>query len=138
MVVADSNCLVVEDVITSGSSVLETVSVLQDAGVGVSQAVVLLDREQGGRSNIEERGVAVTSLMTLSRLLAFLVDANKVAVETVATVTKFLSHTGSIPIPNGVLIPNHVPVPNHAPIAAAPHVSCIMSRYVFILLMWHF
>ena len=100
VVVANSNCLVVEDIITTGSSVLETVSVLQDIGVGVSRAVVLLDREQGGQENIEKRGVAVTSVMTLSQLITFLLDASKITKETVAVVTDFLSNNSSIPLPN--------------------------------------
>ncbi len=100
VLVANSNCLVVEDVITTGSSVLETVGVLQDVGVGVSRAVVLLDREQGGRRNIEKRGVAVTSVMTLSQLVAFLVDASKISVETVAMVTDFIANNSNVPLPN--------------------------------------
>lgn len=98
--VANSNCLVVEDVITTGSSVLDTVHVLQDVGVGVSHAVVLLDREQGGRGNIEKEGVAVTSVMTLSQLVTFLLDADKITMDTVAMVKAFLSSHGDVPLPN--------------------------------------
>ena len=35
-----------EDVVTSGGSVADTVTVLRDQGMKVSQCVVLLDREQ--------------------------------------------------------------------------------------------
>ena len=39
-------CLIVEDVITSGGSVADTVKVLRDHGMMVIDCVVLLDREQ--------------------------------------------------------------------------------------------
>ncbi|KAJ8970244.1 hypothetical protein NQ317_017606 [Molorchus minor] len=42
------NCLIVEDVVTSGSSILETVRDLEDIGIKCSDAIVLLNREQGG------------------------------------------------------------------------------------------
>ena len=98
--VAGSNCLVAEDVITTGSSVLETVRVLQDVGVGVSHAVVLLDREQGGRGNINSRGVEVMSVMTLSQLMGFLLEAGKVSTETVDIVRAFITEHSALPLPD--------------------------------------
>ena len=54
---AGSQCLVVEDVVTTGGSVMETSHALKEVGVGVSLAVVLLDREQGGRGNLQQAGI---------------------------------------------------------------------------------
>ena len=50
-------CLVVEDVISSGGSILETVASLEKEGILVKMAVVLLDREQGADRNLRERGI---------------------------------------------------------------------------------
>ena len=43
--------------VTTGSSVLETVEVLKGIGLKVNSAVVLLNREQGGSDNLAKRGI---------------------------------------------------------------------------------
>ena len=44
------NCLLVEDVITSGKSLLETIPEIEQEDLKVSDIVVVLDREQGGNN----------------------------------------------------------------------------------------
>lgn len=71
-------CVIVEDVVTTGSSVLETAKDLAGEGLKVEEAVVILDREQGGRKNLEANGIRMKSLYTLSSLTKYLLDTGKV------------------------------------------------------------
>ena len=114
--VAGSSCLVVEDVVTSGGSVLETCHALQTVGVGVAHAVVLLDREQGGRGNLQREGVQLTSVLTMTQLLEHLQCAGKITMETTKMVKKFLSENAVISVPKSAVAGNsthHPPSPAH-------------------------
>jgi orotate phosphoribosyltransferase len=67
----DDKILLVEDVITTGSSILETVAILENHGLVVHDIVIFLDREQGGVQRLQELGYAVHVVMKLSELLAY-------------------------------------------------------------------
>ena len=65
--------VVIDDLITSGDSVLETIAAVKAAGLHVHDAVVLIDREQGGREMLARQGYRVQPVMTLRQLLEHLV-----------------------------------------------------------------
>ncbi|XP_006869434.1 PREDICTED: uridine 5'-monophosphate synthase [Chrysochloris asiatica] len=83
-------CLIIEDIVTSGSSVLETVEVLQKEGLKVTDAIVLLDREQGAREILEAHGIRLHSVCTLSKMLEILEQQKKIDAEMVGRVKKFI------------------------------------------------
>lgn len=61
--------LIVDDVLTSGGSVLKAIAAARDAGLKVTDALVIVDRkEQDGRARIEATGVRVLSLLTIDDL----------------------------------------------------------------------
>lgn len=62
-------CVIIEDVVTSGGSILQTIADLEQAGLVVEDVIVVVDRQQGGREALESRGYALHSLFTLSELL---------------------------------------------------------------------
>ncbi|XP_063629487.1 uridine 5'-monophosphate synthase-like [Cydia splendana] len=80
-------CLVVEDVVTSGGSLLETVSTLRHEGLSVTDAVVVLDREQGGATVLKRNGVTAHSLFTMSELVKILKDTGRLTDEIVEMVS---------------------------------------------------
>jgi orotate phosphoribosyltransferase len=60
--------VVVDDVITTGGSTLKAIDAIEEAGGKVVFALVLVDREEGGRAAIEKRGVPVYALFAKSDL----------------------------------------------------------------------
>ncbi|MDB6076366.1 MAG: orotate phosphoribosyltransferase [Akkermansiaceae bacterium] len=61
--------IVVDDVITTGGSTLKAIEVIERDGGKVAFALVLVDREEGGRQAIEARGIPVLALYSRSTLL---------------------------------------------------------------------
>ena len=64
--------VVVDDLITSGDSLLETIATVKAAGMKVYDALVLIDREQGGREMLAHQGYRVHAVMTLTEVLDIL------------------------------------------------------------------
>lgn len=87
---AGQNVLVVEDLVTSGSSVFETIEPLQLEGLKVSDIVVLVDREQGGRKHLSEKGYNLHSVITISEMLDVLETEGKLDKEMVTKVKQFI------------------------------------------------
>ncbi|MBA3661387.1 MAG: orotate phosphoribosyltransferase [Gammaproteobacteria bacterium] len=46
------SCLLIEDIITTGGSILETAEVLKTSGLIITGAIALIDRQQGGIANL--------------------------------------------------------------------------------------
>jgi len=61
--------VVVDDVATSGDSLLQGIALLEKAGLEVRDAVVLIDRQQGGEEKVASAGYRLHSLVTLRQLL---------------------------------------------------------------------
>ncbi len=61
--------VIVDDVITTGGSTIKAMDVIRAAGGKIALALVLVDREEGGRQAIEDYGVPVIALFTRSTLL---------------------------------------------------------------------
>ena len=84
------NCLLVEDVITSGQSLLETIPEIEDQGLKVSDIVVVLDREQGGRELLESKGYRVHTLFTITEICKILSEEGKLSQDEVERIREFL------------------------------------------------
>lgn len=67
--VAGQNCLVIEDVITTGASILETVEDIIASELVVTDVAVLIDRQQGGKENLLKKNYKVHSVITMKEIL---------------------------------------------------------------------
>jgi len=65
---AGNSVVVVDDVITTGGSTIQAIDAIEEAGGHVAFVLVLLDRQEGGRANIEQRGHKVVSIFTRADL----------------------------------------------------------------------
>ncbi len=62
------NCLIIEDVITTGASVLKVADILVNEGLEVTDIAVLVDRQQGGREAIVAAGYRLHAVFSLDEL----------------------------------------------------------------------
>ena len=85
------SCLLVEDVITSGKSLLETIAEVEKEGLKVSDIVVVLDRQQGGKELLEQKGYRVHTLFTITEVMKILHEAGEIDNEQVAKIHDFLA-----------------------------------------------
>jgi len=60
--------VMVEDVVTSGGAALMAADRLREAGLEVSTLICVVDREEGGRAQIEEKGLTFDPLFTATSL----------------------------------------------------------------------
>lgn len=70
--------LVLDDILTSGSNLLNAVQAIRAEGGIVEDAVVLLDRQQGGVENLKKNGVNVHPYATISEVCSMLLNRGEI------------------------------------------------------------
>lgn len=70
--------LIIDDLVNLGGSILETARRLEDEGLQVSDAIVLIDRQVGGRERLREHGYNLLSILGLEALLNYLMSTGKI------------------------------------------------------------
>lgn len=70
---------VIEDLVTSAGSVLAAIQTLKASGLAVSDVVVLIDREQGGRQNLAAAGYRLHAALTMTQIVDALEAAGRIS-----------------------------------------------------------
>lgn len=83
-------CLVIDDLITTGESNLETAEALVEAGLVVEDVAVVLDRSRDGDRLLSEKGFRLHAILTLDTLLEELEASGSVGTEDVKKVRAFM------------------------------------------------
>ena len=73
--------LVIDDLITGGRSVLQTAARLEVEDLVVEDALILVDRQQGGREKLQRESINLVSILTLESVLHYLGSSQKIATE---------------------------------------------------------
>lgn len=90
---AGQRVLVVDDVVTAAGSKLETIEVLEGAGLVVQDVLVLVDREQGGKAELAKHGYALHATLTFDALLAHARQSGSISAERYEEVQQYLAAT---------------------------------------------
>lgn len=82
--------VIVEDVATTGGSTLEAVQLAREAGMVVTDAVVIVDREEGATAALAAVGVTLHSLLPARTLTDLMVESGKWTVPEADAVRDYL------------------------------------------------
>jgi orotate phosphoribosyltransferase/uridine monophosphate synthetase len=73
--------LIIDDLMTTGGSILETAKVLEENGLRVRDSFVLIDRGQGGDRRLRREGYHVISLLNLRVMLTYYMSTGRISQE---------------------------------------------------------
>lgn len=82
--------LIIDDLITGGSSVLETATLLKDNGLVVKDVIVLIDREHGAGERLKHHGYNLMSILKLDVMLTHYMSKELISEETYRTCADYL------------------------------------------------
>jgi orotate phosphoribosyltransferase len=68
--------VIVDDVITTGKSTIEAINKAKEAGLDIVQVIALIDRQEGGKENIEALGVSVEAVITREEVMGLYREKN--------------------------------------------------------------
>ncbi|CAL8240856.1 unnamed protein product [Merluccius merluccius] len=83
-------CLIIEDTVTTGTSIMETAEVLYKEGLKVTDAIVLMDREQGAVEMLASKGIKLHSIISMFKLLDVLQAGDRISPQTTKSVRDFI------------------------------------------------
>lgn len=90
--------VLIEDVVTTGGSILDVLKVIQAEPLVASDVFCILDREQGGSQKLKDAGVTLHSLLDMNTVLTFLFSTGAVTEEQWHGIVKALNLSYTSPV----------------------------------------
>jgi len=84
--------LVVDDLVTTSASKVETIEALENKGLVVRDVVVVFDREQGGTQELAEKGYSLHAALKIKPTLQFYARTGKITQEQLDKVLTYLEN----------------------------------------------
>lgn len=94
-----ATCVVVEDIVTSGTSIVETIEALENEGLVVQHAIAIVDRKQGGTDILARMGYTVHTLFTIHEIFDVLLQAGKIDQNAYESSLNFVKNNVSTDLP---------------------------------------
>ena len=94
-----AKCLVIDDLITTGASKMETAEAFENEGLKIEDFVVVIDRSANGKIELAKKGYRLHSLINLEEILQILKKNNLISAEKIRDVKSF---TASISKPRKI------------------------------------
>ncbi len=93
-VVKGENILFFDDVISEGLSKIEGVKPLKELGANVKHLLVIVNREQGGKENLEKIGFQTHALAKISEIVEVLYEAGDISKTQAEAVKTYIKNRG--------------------------------------------
>ncbi|KAI6658997.1 Uridine 5'-monophosphate synthase [Oopsacas minuta] len=91
-------CIMIEDIVSSGGSVMGVANDLREAGLIVSHTIVLLDRQQGAIKNLSKQDMTIHALLNIDLILDCIEKCKKAPLEQIESVRLFFKQSSFIPL----------------------------------------
>jgi orotate phosphoribosyltransferase/uridine monophosphate synthetase len=92
-IVPEQTVLVIDDLMTGGTSLLRTARILEEAGLTVRDFIVLIDREQGGAERLHAHGYHVMPILRLRTMLTYYFESGMIDSQRYRTAMDYLERT---------------------------------------------
>ena len=92
-VIPGQTVLIIDDLMTGGTSILSTANTLERSGLSVRDAIVLIDREQGGVERLHQHGYRVMPILRLKTMLTYYHQAGLIDSDVFERAMAYLAET---------------------------------------------
>ncbi len=91
-IVNNRNVLIVDDVATTGSTLVTAAKTLENSGAKIASALVIVDREQGAEESLKKIGVKLYWVFKVTELFRILLTENLIGRDTYERVIKYIKN----------------------------------------------